>query len=401
MADEATPEPELTEEEAAELVLSPRARRIVRTVLGTVGLVLGVIVCELVVRVAAPQQLILFRPDLWQPADTVGWVHRPDIDITVNTGERPVSVFTDGEGFRVGPDGPVEEGREVLLLGDSYMEALQVEYEQSTSGLLESKLPEMVGGPVAVRNAAVGGWDVDQHLLRARTLMAQRDYEVVVTALYVGNDIISSKREYLSPREPDHRYRLRFPRAFTFREFTDAFLRPANDFMEVRSHLFLFFKNRLQTVRMKMGLAVLTFPAPFLKAEADTERWEVTAELCREINELAQEHGAEALFVLIPAQVQIDEAALAGYVEGYDLDPQSIDLEQPNRRLAADLAARGITLYDPLPEYRSAQEGGERLYGLVDRHFTLEGNELFASLVAPMVAELLDARAEQEGGAGR
>jgi hypothetical protein len=172
-------------------------------------------------------------------------------------------------------------------------------------------------------------------------------------------------------------------------ELTDAILRPVNDFLEVRSHLYLFLRNRLQILRMQLGLFPLTFPAPFLKSEADTPRWDVTADLLDDIHDVAAEHGAHALFVLIPAPFQVDSTVLRRYVQGYDLDPNAIDLDQPNRRLGEKLATRGLRVYDVLPAFRATHNSGQALYGTVDPHFTREGNELFANLVVPLVADLL------------
>src|SRR5438093_849000 len=108
---------------------------------------------ELAVRFVAPQQLIVKRPDIWQPADTLGWTRRPNVNTTINTGERTVRVITDHDGFRVGGAGRVESKRRILLLGDSFMEALQVEYEQSLARLLEARPP---GGIPSVSLAAPG-----------------------------------------------------------------------------------------------------------------------------------------------------------------------------------------------------------------------------------------------------
>ncbi len=379
-----------------------RARRL-RSLALNLGLVLvsfgfAGLLAEAAVRVVAPQQLITIRPDLWQPADTVGWLHRPGVSTEINTGERTVSIHTDLDGFRVGEDGRVSEGAEVLILGDSFIEALQVEYEQSVSGFLQETLPALAGQPVAVRNAAVGGWDPDQYVLRAETLLAERSYALVITAVYLGNDIIDRRRDYVAPREAVTRHSLRLPRRLSREEFINAILAPVNDLLEIRSHLYLLFKNRLQTVRMKLGLAVLTFPPPFLKSEADSVRWDLTADLFEEIGDLAVESGARALFVLVPTPFQVDSADLAIYVRGYDLDPNLIDLDQPNRRLVADLTSRGLTVYDPLLAFRAAHDQGELLYGTVDQHFSPAGNELFASLVAPLAADMLSSRESESAG---
>ncbi|MDH3732320.1 MAG: hypothetical protein OEU54_02255 [Gemmatimonadota bacterium] len=363
-------------------------------------------IAEFAIRIAAPQQLILIRPDLWEPADTVGWVHRPNVDIEINTGERTVSVFTDEAGFRVGANGPVDADRKVLLLGDSFMEALQVDYEASSPGLIEAALPELVGEPVALRNAGVGGWDPDQYLLRAQSLLAREDFDLVVTALFMGNDVIRVRRDYVPPRSPVERHQLRMPRGFSWTEFVDAFLRPLNDALEVRSHAFVLVKNRMQNARREVGLDALPFPRYFMRSASPNPRWAVTARLCEDIAALAAEHGSEALFVLVPTSFQVDPADLMDNVRGFDLDIDAIDLEQPNRMLSAELTSRGLRFHDVLEGFRARHESGERLFGTVDRHFSPEGNRLFADLVAPRIADALlgdepGADGRSGGGGGR
>lgn len=357
----------------------------------SISVLIAAFVAELAVRLAAPQQLIQIRPDLWQPADTLGWSHRPNVAVEINTGERTVSVFTDDRGFRVGPDGAVEASRKVLLLGDSFMEALQVEHEASTAGLLETELPALMGGPVAVHNTGVGGWDPDQYLIQARTALARDDYEVVLTAVFMGNDVIENQRSAVPPRRPVERYRFRIPRGFSRGAFVNAFLRPLNDMLEVRSHTFILFRNNLETLRMRAGLAPLTFPPQFMADDADSPRWGVTESILLQIHELAVSHGAQPLFVLIPAAFQIDADALESYVEGYGIDPSTIDLDQPNRRLLEAMTTRGLEVVDLLPHFREAHAEGRRLYGSVDRHFTPDGHRHLVDLVRPSIVDALEA----------
>jgi lysophospholipase L1-like esterase len=386
------------------LIRGDRANRFLRRLRGiasNVALLMAsgcfaALVGEAAVRVVAPQQLILIRPDLWQPADTVGWTHRPNVNIEINTGERTVPVLTDSRGFRVGPSGPSTGDTQILILGDSFMEALQVPYEESVAGLLEAALPKELGRPVAIRNAGVGGWDPDQYLLRARALLPSDPYDLVITVLYLGNDVIAARRDYLPPRQPVERYRFHLPRRLSGSELTDAILRPVNDLLEVRSHSYVLVKNRLQTLRMEVGLAAIPFPAQFLTSESETSRWALTADLCDEIGDLAAEHGARALFVFVPTPFQVDPADLMRQARGFDLDLESIDLEQPNRKLGAELTSRGLQVLDPLAEFRAAHAAGQRLFGSVDQHFSSAGNELLARVVAPVSVALLD---DQTGGA--
>lgn len=366
-----------------------RARRVLlncSVLILSVGLSLGF--AEAALRIAAPQQLILIRPDLWQPADTVGWTLRPNVDAQVNTGEGRVRLLTDGDGFRTGAGGR-REGMPVLLLGDSFMEALQVEYEQSLAGVLDVSLSSALHTPVAVRNAGIGGWSPSQYLLRARMLLPREDYRLVITAVYVGNDAQPVRVEHVPPRTQIQRHRFHIPDELTRSAVVDAGLRPLNDFLEERSHLFIMLRNSLQTLRMKAGVSALYFPQEFLRSEASAARWGLAADVCSDINELAARHGARALFLLIPADFQVKEEKFRQYVRGFDIDTAAVDLDQPTRRLKAEMERRGLLVIDALPEFRARTRNGATLYGVVDQHLSEQGHRALAELVTPVAADLL------------
>lgn len=353
------------------------------------SLLFAAVLAEVAIRIVAPQQLIMLRPDLWMPADTVGWLHHPNIDIRVNTGERTVRVLTDSAGFRVGEAGRSEDGQKILVLGDSFMEALQVEYDSSFPALLERALEDSLHRPLVIRDAGMGDWNPNQYLLRARTLMPREDYRLVITTIYVGNDIVPARVDRIPPRTRTTRHTFRLPRHLTRTEFVDATLKPFNDALEVHSHLFIFVKNRLETLRMRLGLHQMAFPPEFLKREATGPQWNVTADLCRDIRDLAARAGAQALFVLIPAPFQVDPESFASYVRGYGLDSNAIDLDQPNRLMTAAFTSRGLRFIDVLPQFREAGRSGVRLFGRVDPHLSPEGHKVMTQIVAPVAAGLL------------
>lgn len=363
-------------------------RLLLNSLLLVVSLGLATCAAEIGVRLAAPQQLILLRPDLWMPADTVGWLRRSNVDARVNTGEGTVRLITDDQGFRVGGDGR-REGVPVLLLGDSFMEALQVEHEDSFAGLLDVSLSSAAGAPVAVRNAGINGWAPVQYLARARALLPQDDYRLVITAVYVGNDAQPARVDYSPPRQQVQRHRFRLPRSFSSTEFVDAWLRPINDFLEERSHLFILIRSQAETMRMRAGLSPLYFPQEFRKSEADAQRWSIAAEISQEISELAEMHGARALFVLIPADFQVIPAKFDQYVRGFSIDTDSVDIDQPNRRLNEEMSRRGLHVVDALPRFRELTGTGPSLYGKVDQHMSAAGHRALADLVTPVAARLL------------
>ena len=379
----------MTMGEAVAVVVTWLRKTAINASLALTSLAAACLLGEGATRLVAPQQLVQVRSDLWQPADTIGYVHRPNVAATINTGERTVDIFTDARGFRVGGEGARESGTPVLLIGDSFMDALQVQYEQSLAALLQEHLSDETGAPVAVRNAGVDGWSPSHYLIRARMLLPRDNYRLVVTTLYVANDAEPRRVDYFAPRPHAVRYGFRLPRRLEVAELVDALLRPVNDGLEVRSHLFTLLKNRLQTLRMRLGLYPLDFPTEFLRSEAMAERWSLTAEICRDIRDVAEKHGAKAIFVLIPAAYQVDPDQFTSYLRGFGVDPATVDLNQPSRRLYEELSALGLTVLDALPAFRAAYDAGEVLYGTIDPHFTPAGHELLADLLLPLASELL------------
>ena len=357
--------------------------------LACASVLLALAIGEVLVRRFAPQQLILKRPDIWRPADSLGWVHRANVRTTINTGERTVTLVTDRDGFRIGRGGSVEAAKRVLLLGDSFMEALQVEYEESVPGLLERALRDRLGAPVAIRNTAVGGWDPPHYLLQARKAIDRERYDLVIIALYLGNDVVNWRGDRIPSRTPAEVHRLRFPRDLHAAEFVDAVLYPINDLLEVRSHLFILLKRRTEALLMRLGLTAAWFPVEFLRREATSTRWAVTGDICRDIGALSARRGVPTLVVLFPTSFQVDRAEFERYVQGFDIDVTAVDLEQPNRLLTEALRTRGLPVLDLLPALRAVQRGGTSLYGSVDRHLSPAGHAAAAAALAPVVAEYL------------
>src|SRR5262249_53527661 len=83
----------------------------------------------------------------------------------------------------------------VLVLGDSFMEALQVPFESSFPYLLERGLAGRTGTRVEVINASVSGWGTDDELKyltsRARNLRP----DLILVAMTLHNDISDNLRE--------------------------------------------------------------------------------------------------------------------------------------------------------------------------------------------------------------
>lgn len=353
----------------------------------------SVLVCLLLaegaVRLAAPQQTLLLREDIFHAVDTLGWAHRPDIATEVNTGEGAVRIYTDHRGYRVGAEGAVEGDKTVLLLGDSFMAALQVEYEESLAGLMEVGLSEALGQTVAVRNAGVGAWDPPHYLIEIRRALAREPAELVVVAVYLGNDIVERGADYFPPREETPRPPFRIPFSISPAAWFDGLVRPVDFHLRSSSHLYVLARTQLVELRMRLGLSSVYFPEEYLASEADADRWDVTAEILDEVAMEAEARGVPVVFVLIPAHFQVVQEDLDRHVRAFGIDAEQIRIDQPNELLGERIRAAGWTVLDPLPALRQAHEEGVRTYGRVDTHFSAGGHRVTWDFIRDTLVERL------------
>ncbi len=345
------------------------------------------------VRIVMPQQLIIIRPDIWIPDENgFGWRQAANVNTTLNTGERTVRFVTDANGNRIDPAGSTNAEKRILVIGDSFLAAVQVEYADSIPGQLEKLLAQSLNEPVQVVNTAVGGWGPGQYLRKMRTELASNQYDLALVFLYTGNDILVGLEDYAPPKQNQIRRSLRLPQALTKAEIIDAWLYPFNDFFEERSHLYTLVKNRTQFLLMRLGLSRWYFAEPLLTAEAGSPRWADTTEMCARMAEAAAAHNTPVLFILLPADHQVDPAIASAYMQVMGITQDQVDLEQPSRLLSAEFAQRSLPLVDLLPKMRAAHTAGEpNLYGKIDTHLAPAGHRLAAETLLPLLLPYLQA----------
>jgi hypothetical protein len=122
--------------------------------------------------------------------------HKFNIDKMRYDGEnkKKVHIKTNGEGF-IGPDYNVVKPSgtlRVAVFGDSFTEAMQVDYEKSFSYLLENRLnsePPAGFTRAEVINFGTGGTGTGDAMLFYDTYARKYDPDVVILAFYVGNDV--------------------------------------------------------------------------------------------------------------------------------------------------------------------------------------------------------------------
>jgi hypothetical protein len=114
------------------------------------------------------------------------------------------------------------------------------------------------------------------------------------------------------------------------------------------------------------------------------ETYESTFEFLREMQELARPTPIACL--LIPDEYQVEDA-LWKELEG-QIDETGLDREQPQKLVSARLESQGIPFVDLLPRLREVPplaDGKRHVYHLQDTHFNARGNKVAGEALAELI----------------
>jgi len=355
-------------------------------VLAVMSVCAGLILSEMLLRYAFPQSLgvwnqtrdglILLRPSF------NGYLPRFDTHVQTNSlgfrdRERDVDAST--ESYRI------------LLLGDSFMEALQVEFEESFPHLLEEDLNESLPCHVEVVNAGVSGWGSDDQV----TYLSRRGLELrpnmVLFAFTLHNDISDNLEE---------RYHLRERERLRAKPVTNtSLLRHANlklrSYLVSHSHLYqLAYKSWRSIGTAKAGGRLNEHLVQLMSVEPEAmakNGWWITKQLLAEANRLSKLGGAQMAVFSIPLIYQVDSRHYAELLATYQLSEGQLDPNKPRSMLHNILQEENIPRIDILPDFLryKSTSGGQTLYIRGDGHWNRTGHRVAASAVSQQVADII------------
>jgi len=341
------------------------------------------IIIEISVRIFFPQQIVVFDESLFSPDEVLGHRHNSNVLSHINTGERTVVVKTDEFGHRVGNQTNEQSAFDILAVGDSFLAAIQVEYDDIMTSRLEKTLSEKLGFPVSITNAGVGAYDLNQYNLVIEREFKRKEYDYVILFFYMEDDFEETRVDSFPPVERMYP-RLGFPSAFSKEEFKKKIVIPMNEFFERNSHFYKFLKNRSKLLLGRIGLTGYWFPPNFYKQRADSEIWDINADFLMDIKDKCDSKGIGFLVVLIPTSYQVDQKQFYDYVRMFKIDEDKVDLDQPNKELKKRLDERGIQYVELLYKFREINQH-EPLYGKIDTHFNPDGHKAAANIIEPVL----------------
>jgi hypothetical protein len=324
----------------------------------------------------------------------------------------------------------------VLLLGDSFVEAVQIDYAETLGEQLRALLEEALGQPVEVINAGVSGFGTDQQLLWLREEGVKYAPDLVLLAVYPHNDFMNNAELLESANQGsiskpyfelvDGKLQLRYSPfdpanvpgvTSPFAEVAPPELAPGPltgmaDWLRSHSAFYRYFDPRIRLAdsRFAAWLARVGLIAPGQESKLVAQgtdyrpitygvyqkplapEWQeavaLTDALLAEMEQTIGQMGASGAALLIPAAESVDgerwqriltqfPAMLAG----------EWDVQQPEALAADALAAAGIPAFSLTEAFRQALPNMTALYLEEDGHWTAAGHALAARATVNFLAE--------------
>lgn len=312
---------------------------------------------------------------MFEADPAAGYRLRANYRNEIRVPEYRTAIATDAQGYRVpvGATPMAPDCRRILALGDSFTFGVGVNAEEAFPLRLETALTQSTGTPWCARNGGVGGYGP----LRSARLLAthQAEYrpEIVVHAVYVGNDLQDSNPSTF----------LQDPRIEGGRMVSQAggVVPRARRFLRIHSHLYSFLRSNLYDLYLASPFAAKSQALDPIgladwPASIRDVTWPACAQGIREIAAWCREHRAHYLVVVVPAKYQVDEAPWNVYRKRWRLPDEAFDRDHAQQVVDAFLEQEGVAVLDLLPVFRQAAESS--LYFRVDNHWTAAGHALAA-----------------------
>ncbi len=267
----------------------------------------------------------------------------------------------------------------VLVLGDSFIEALQVPFEQSFPRLLQRELEGRVPGHVEVINASVSGWGTDDELKYLTSYGRQWNPDLILVAMTLYNDVNDNLRERFHTIGDG----VLVAKTGTRASFIQYQITQLKGLLATRFQTYqVLIRAKRSRETQAEARQLSTHVVAMFRLNPDdrmTRGLKLTRLLLERIRVIAAEQGSHAVLVLIPLGVQLSDAQFAEFAGSLS----GAQIDQPQHQMKLIGKRVGIDVIDLLPGFREwAAAGGDPLYLSRDGHWDRSGHRLAARIVS-------------------
>ena len=363
-----------------------------RLMLSGVGLLVGLIMAEIGLRLWAPPGVSFvldattstFEPGMFKEDPVLLQRLAPSTTTTVRSVQGDRTVRTNALGMR-GPqvkDKAVGDIR-VLAVGDSFTLGLQVDLADTWTSQLGERLSQSLSTRVEVLNAGMVGYGTRQATRRLEELAATTEADAAVLLFYLGNDLRDNIRyprlkQARSAPPPEHPP----PPPPETKEWQRALARS--------SHLVAHLLAWMQTRSVADDFRLMEYQDE-MRPYVDPGRLDglipLTSTALQDFARTCKNADIPCMLVLAPPAYAVHTDRLVATFEAFGLNPSAVDLDAPAKAVTK-AAPIGMPVLDLSASMRTVAT--ERaMYLTFDPHWSAQGHAVAAEIMAPPVAQMI------------
>lgn len=391
------------------------------------SVVIAIVIGEMAIRLFFYGSLSMFdSKQLREPHPTRGWALKPNIQTVVQSLDYTVRVKTNPEGFsdKAHKLAPSKGVTRVVVLGDSFMEAYQVDFDKSFCSRFQQRFN---ADAAEVINLGVGGYGTIQELITLQEvgLKYQPNFVVLFFSL---NDVVNNHEEFENTiwRTPRLKtfsrpyyikgqgggYELKKPDYQRAKQWakdrrTKLESKQAKKKFYEKTLIYKLMDSQIKKLS-EQGQRVPKYDPNVLfgqylssydsnlgtrgfdnnrYGELWSEAWDITFFSLQTMSDICKERGIVLIIATVPNKIQVDESFEAVVRKTYP--SLAFDLSLPNRTLESFAEERGILFVDLLPIFKkNYEQTGEPLFHKYrDRHWNEKGHEIAADAVFEYMQE--------------
>lgn len=285
----------------------------------------------------------------------------------------------------------------VLILGDSFPEALQVSLNETFAKILEQKLSNK-GKNYEVINAGTGGYGTENELLFFEFEGIKYSPNFVLLA-FAPNDIddnllsplISIENGKLAKNIPVKASlpkiaMLQCSRYLHLCSLAQKVLLQGlkeNEFVRV-----IFDKLRISSNGNSKKVTSKPGQDIYLKKESEIFKKGLNEAflIISELDKAMKKNNIKFAILLIPSREQVDEGMYRKFLQKHNLNERDIDIAKLQKLVGEFAESNGITILNPL-DYLRERNANNSFYFNVDGHFNREGHKQIAEFLYKNIEE--------------
>jgi len=344
---------------------------------------LSLLVAEWSVRTLYPQQLAV-----WHTTEDGLVIHPPGLITYLTEFKQEIRFNAIGMRDRDHAKKKQKDTTRILVFGDSFMEALQVAFEDSFPSLLESGLHETLHRNVEVINCAVSGWGQDDQLAYLEKYGRALEPDLILVAMTLHNDVSDNMKEQFHTLAYDKL----ILKPVAHRSVSELKILHVKDFLASHSHLVQLLRKvkTLGEIR-KLATALDGHVMQLIGRNEETEElkrgWKLTFELFKGIREMGKSMGAETAIMLIPLRLQLHDGSLDHFRTSGGMSTDDVAIDKPQQAMRTFGREANIEIIDLLPTLRRWTVENKASLHLPEGHWNEKGHRLAADTIIKEIVE--------------